>query len=313
VALLKLQTEGECYFSLPEAIFDLDFPGHYLRRIKSASLTIPCVTGPYINVSADLTLLGNRIRRDSIAASGYAYTGLEDSRFQHNIGAIQSIAISGAQQDSGLFELSFRDERYLPFEGTGAISDWMMKLTSAVRTFDWSTITDVVLHLRYTAREGGDLLRDAALQSLTAGLAGIPLRRAFSARHEFPTEWNAFLRPAQSAGEAVLRLDLSERRFPYFAQKAGLKITELQLVALVKELENRTDVALTVEGGGTSSEVTLASEEELYGGNPSAIVAYQEADPAEWTIRVDTSALGAPTGWIDDFIAIATYQITLPE
>jgi hypothetical protein len=313
IALLKLQTEGECYFSLPEAIFDLDFPGHYLRRIKSVSLTLPCVTGPYTGVSANLTLLGNRIRRETGAAGGYAYTCLEDSRFQHNVGAIQSIAISGAQQDSGLFELNFRDERYLPFEGSGTISDWRLKLTSAVRTFDWLTITDAVLHIRYTARDGGDLLGDAALQSLTAELAGIPLRRAFSARHEFPTEWNAFLRPAQGAGEAVLKLDLSEKRFPYFAQNAGLKISELQLIALVKDPGSWTDADVTVATGGDSIEVTLASAEEAYDGNPSGVIEYQGASPGGWAITVDTSTLGAPTGWVDDVIAIATYQITLPE
>ena len=38
IALLLLKERGECYFSLPEAtIFDLDFPGHYLRAGSSRS------------------------------------------------------------------------------------------------------------------------------------------------------------------------------------------------------------------------------------------------------------------------------------
>jgi hypothetical protein len=28
-----------------------------------------------------------------------------------------------------MFELNFRDERYLPFEGAGAISTWQLELT----------------------------------------------------------------------------------------------------------------------------------------------------------------------------------------
>jgi hypothetical protein len=44
------------------------------------------------------------------------------------VGSIQSVATSNAQNDSGLFELNFRDERYLPFEGTGAISSWRLEL-----------------------------------------------------------------------------------------------------------------------------------------------------------------------------------------
>jgi hypothetical protein len=46
----------------------------------------------------------------------------DDPRFRDNVGAIQSITTSSAQNDSGLFELNFRDEWYLPFEGAGAIS-----------------------------------------------------------------------------------------------------------------------------------------------------------------------------------------------
>ncbi|MGH8546688.1 MAG: neuraminidase-like domain-containing protein, partial [Gammaproteobacteria bacterium] len=46
-ALVRLRETGECFFHVPEVIFDLDYPGHYMRRIKSVSLTLPSVTGPY--------------------------------------------------------------------------------------------------------------------------------------------------------------------------------------------------------------------------------------------------------------------------
>jgi Tc toxin complex TcA C-terminal TcB-binding domain len=219
-ALLRLTTEGECILSIPEAVFDLECPGHYMRRIKSVSITIPCVTGPYTSVNCVLTLTGDKVRKETGITGGYAYTGPEDARFQHNyIG--QSIATSSGQNDSGIFELNFRDERYLPFEGRGVISDWNLKLTSAVPTFDWSTITDVVMHLHYTAREGGELLRTPAIGALTDGLNGVPLRRGFSAKHEFPTEWSAFLRPPQSAAESTLKLDLSESAFPILLGMSG--------------------------------------------------------------------------------------------
>jgi hypothetical protein len=313
VALLKLQTEGECQFSIPEALFDLEYPGHYLRRIKSMEVSVPCVTGPYTSVPARLTLVSSRTRVDPNASGEYAFNpNIEDSRFQLHTGAVQSIIVSSGREDSGLFVTDHRDERYLPFEGTGAISDWNLKLTSAVPTFDWSTITDVVLHLRYTAREGGDLLRDAALKSLTIGLAGIPLRRAFSSKHEFPTEWSAFLRPAQGMNEAVLRLDLSEKRFPYFVGNLGLKISEIQLVALVKDADAWSDMDVQVTAGNNQGALTLKSVDDVYDGNPSGTLAYQGADPGTWTIAVPTASLGAPSGWIDDAIVICTYEITVP-
>jgi hypothetical protein len=64
----------------------------------------------------------------------------------YNIGGIQSIATSNAQNDSGMFELNFRDERYLPFEGAGAISTWRLELPAEFRVFDDATIPDVILH-----------------------------------------------------------------------------------------------------------------------------------------------------------------------
>ena len=63
LALLMLKETGECFIELPEVIFDLDYLGHYRRRIKSASLTIPCIIGPHTNLSCTLTLMENRFRK----------------------------------------------------------------------------------------------------------------------------------------------------------------------------------------------------------------------------------------------------------
>ena len=57
-------------------------------------------------------------------------------------------------------EAILRDERYLPFEHSGVISEWQLELPANPskgdpRQFDYKTISDVILHLRYTAREGG--------------------------------------------------------------------------------------------------------------------------------------------------------------
>ncbi len=310
VGVLMLQTEGDCEFSIPEALFDLEYPGHYLRRIKSVGVSVPCITGPYTNVPAQLTLVSSRTRIDPNVSSGYTFDESgQDPRFQLHTGAIESMVISSGREDSGLFAPDLRDERYLPFEGKGVISDWRLQLTSAFPTFAWNTITDVVIHLRYTARDGGEVLRDAALDSLVLQLSGIPLRRGFSALHEFPTEWNSFLRPAQGVTESVLKLDLSEKRFPYFARTAGLKIIEIRLVALVKDIENWTDTVVKVSVGTSQDDVTLASAEEVFGGNPSGTMSYQGAQPGSWTISVPTAGLGVPSNWIDDLVVVATYEV----
>ncbi len=44
-ALLSLQETGACDFEIPELSFDLLYPGQFKRRLKSARLSMPCVTG----------------------------------------------------------------------------------------------------------------------------------------------------------------------------------------------------------------------------------------------------------------------------
>ncbi|HEX5553392.1 MAG TPA: neuraminidase-like domain-containing protein, partial [Chitinophagaceae bacterium] len=129
IALLKFKTTGECWVNLPEELFDMDYPGHYMRRVKSVSLTIPCIAGPYTTVSCMLTLNKNTVRSNPDASGSYprkTSNGIpaDDPRFRDTVAAVQSITTSSAQNDSGLFDLNFRDERYLPFEGAGAISLW---------------------------------------------------------------------------------------------------------------------------------------------------------------------------------------------
>ena len=101
----------------------------------------------------------------------------DDTRFiQQNI-PIKAIATSNAQNDSGMFELNFRDERYLPFEAAGVISDWSLELFNdfngaegdfgrPLRQFDYNTITDVIVHVRYTAREDAGTFKDEAIKHL---------------------------------------------------------------------------------------------------------------------------------------------------
>ena len=117
-----------------------------------------------------------------------------DTRFVDDRRVLDAIVTSNAQNDAGLFEPSMSDARYLPFEGGGAISRWRLDLPKQFRTLDYDTITDVIVHLRYTARDGGQTLTDAAAASTAALLADAathPLVRLFSVRHEFPESGTA--------------------------------------------------------------------------------------------------------------------------
>ncbi|KAK4163970.1 hypothetical protein QBC43DRAFT_300668 [Cladorrhinum sp. PSN259] len=170
LALITLRETGSAEFSLPETLFDMDFPGHYMRRIKTVSATIPCVVGLHTSIGATLTLVKHRYRVDGTATSWSEYVkqrGQDDgAAFTTDRIPLESIAVSTGQNDSGLFELDFHGERFLPFEGAGLVSTWRLDLPTAMRQFDYHTIADVVLQVRYTARNGGAGLRAAASDSV---------------------------------------------------------------------------------------------------------------------------------------------------
>ena len=244
MALIALKETGKCILKLPESFFDADYPGHYMRRIKSVSLTIPCVVGPYTSINCTLTLLNNRARITSTPAQPYHQTpnDIDDNRFILNFAAQQSIATSNAQNDAGLFELDFQDNRYLPFEGAGAISEWQIDLPSRTNAFDFATISDVILHLKYTSREGGESLRNAAWeerQQLISDAASSPLTRLFSLKTEFPADWHRFLHPNEPATEQEylhkLNLELTMERFPFLFRGEQLELNNLTVCLKLKD------------------------------------------------------------------------------
>jgi hypothetical protein len=223
LALINLRETTTCLFSLSEVLFDLDFPTHYLRRIKSISLSIPCVTGPYASVSTTLKLKSSKTRYKSSPAD-----------LPQDYKLLSTIVTSSGQMDSGMFETNLRDERYLPFEGAGAISDWELSLPKEFHQFDYSTISDVVLHLRYTAKEGStdrtDTIRPSLnalrLQSQDTGLAQL-----FSLRYHFPTQWHQLRSSAvHKADFAILPL-----HFPMLVKGKKIKISKVDFKMILKE------------------------------------------------------------------------------
>ncbi len=269
--LIRLRETGMATFGLPEALFDMDFPGHYMRRIKSVSLSIPCVTGPFSGVNATIRLLQSRTRlQPDLPGGAYPPVGDEDPRFTAHHAGTRAVATSTGQNDSGLFELNFRDERYLPFEGEGVESLWSLSMNKNVAQFDFDTISDVVLHIRYTAREGGEALRIAALDSL-ANLQEIlttldgepqPLTRLFSVRHDFPDAWARFQGQPIDAGERhALTLDFRPEHYPFWSQGRLNHVDGIMLFA------RGTQTALPIFGSQDANDsdtsATLTSDPAL--------------------------------------------------
>src|SRR5207249_373395 len=123
-----------------------------------------------------------------------------------------------------------------------------IEMPTDCNAFDFNTVTDVIIKLNYTAREGGDLLRkkarkEAELPERTAQRSGAEmhapadqadqenLMRLFSSKHEFPNEWYQF---SNAATSQPLELKLTKERFPFPLRGRTITIEKLDVYLIPK-------------------------------------------------------------------------------
>jgi hypothetical protein len=151
-------------------LFDNDFPGHYYRKIRTVSLSIPCNADATTTVAATLRLQSNSVRLNTTGASYPRNLDegvpADDERFAEYNVPCKAIAVSHGKNDTGMFELRFDDSRYLPFEGAGVISSWKLEMSGPATVPIRPGISDVILHLSYTAKEDSGPFKDKVLQHL---------------------------------------------------------------------------------------------------------------------------------------------------
>ncbi len=327
ISVIRLKRNQDCFITLPEALFDLDYPGHYLRRLKSVSVTIPCVAGPYASVNCTLTQLGSSIRYGNNLNNGRYGRVEDDRRFTDTMGTTQAIVTSNAQNDSGLFEANVRDERFLPFEGRGVVSNWRLELPKRFPAIDYETIADVILHVRYTAREGGGLLRTKASDELAAAVNAVVqsadqrgLARAMSLRHEFPSDFHRLLNPpAGQTGNQRMTIGIDKARFPFLVQGRNIQVTRIEAFVKVRESFVGTYTAdtfrLSLQPGSTASStpITLTTWNGLLRGErapagtlgPWTLAIWEDTDPdpgTEAPALVDANA-------IEDIVLVCHYTV----
>lgn len=123
-----------------------------------------------------------------------------------------------------MFETNLRNEHYLLLEGAGAISKWKIELPNNIPQFDFETISDLILHIRYTCREAGHLtlaasdhIKDDILQAPDGGLLQL-----FSINSEFANEWNLF-KTATNNVDRKLIINMNKDNFPYWTKPLGME------------------------------------------------------------------------------------------
>jgi hypothetical protein len=211
----------------------------------------------------------------------------------------------------------------------GAVqSSWRLELPAKVRSFDYETITDVILTIRYTAREGGSVFSTDVQTALPDALKALPRAgeeaakgvgqvRLFSARAEFPEAWRSFVAAGSGGGAAELELDLSADRFPHPEEPKDRAIT--LVVAFVRfapdaipTLNTHLDGAL-LNGPGVSDEALAWSnyKADLPATYPNyvwlAVADDLSSEPGTFTISVTT---GWPSGKDpEDLLLLVQYEL----
>lgn len=234
MALVALRSSGSCNVTFGEWLYDLDHPGHFQRRLRSVAISVPCVTGPYTNVNATLTLTGNGVRLIDDPGGDYGDPLVtEDARrFAAENVPVTMIATSHGRADSGMFDVRGDDDRYLPFEGAGAVSKWAIALKKEHNQFDLATVTDVILHIEYTALPGSAALAAAATTALNTKLPKNGAR-LLALDAEFAGAWYRFEHPDAGA-EQIFAIDVGMQQVPFAIRRAagstGLVVTRADLV-----------------------------------------------------------------------------------
>ncbi len=176
-ALVNLIQHKYCKIELEEDLFNLVFQSRSIGniQIKSIGISIPCVTGPQVSTNVKLRAAGG-----------------------------EELITSSGVNDMGVFEPNFNQAMYMPFEYLKLKEDSRDFLPLEIMLegdaehkpeYDLTTISDVVLHIRYYAENEGretTTLPERASTEKLGNHAGLLM----SWKHDFPMEWQKHIEGA---------------------------------------------------------------------------------------------------------------------
>jgi Tc toxin complex TcA C-terminal TcB-binding domain/ABC toxin N-terminal region/Neuraminidase-like domain len=308
-ALIQLRTEGKAIFATNMRWFDRDFPGHFQRIIKSLRVSVIALVGQGSNINATLS---------TVSPSQVVINPEEGPVLLQRI---QSVALSGASNASGLFELNYRDERYLPFEGCGVAVTWELEMPKPSNRFDFNSIVDVILSMDYTALSDYDYKQNI-IQELGTDSSGI---LPISVLNFFPDTWYhfhnpVFLSPLQGgsnpyeAGNTAvpykLEFEVPRRMFPPNEEDHSLESVGL----LVSLSDQNSAIPVNIKYTSGQGEVVVISRQTASSGFLSLENDFENKSPfGKWEITIDRDR--APEALLkkNENGSLQTEQITDPN
>ncbi len=278
----QFRQSGVLTFATPMALFDQDFPGHYLRLIKRVRTSVIALIPPYQGIKATLSSAG--VSRVVVGNDTF-----QTLLVQHEP---ESIALCSPTNATGVFDLDPQSDMLLPFEGLGVDTTWEFQMPRAANAFDYTSIADIMLTVDYTALASTDY-RQQVIQTLNRTVSA---DRPYSLRQQFPDAWYDLNNVATTATNVSVSITTVRDDFP-----SNIDQIRVQQLALYID---RADGA-TFELSDIGLQFTPAGSQTAVGGSATTIdgiISTRRGNAAGWLpIASSTSA------------PIGTWQLTIPQ
>lgn len=286
-----LRETGLLTFTTPASWFDRDFPGHYMRLVKSVEFSVIALTPALEGIRANVSHHG--LSRVMVGPPFAAPVILQRPP--------ETVSLSSPRTDGGLFQLRLDDPMLLPFEGSGVEATWTLELAKAANAFNFDTLVDVLMTIRYTAKEDFGY-RQRIVAELESGFTAMA---SFAARQTFPDAWFHLHNPVFRQNAADYGFGPGQVRPPYtFRVEIGrghfppneLDVT-LRRILVVTAQDRPGRIPVRVEFRPAGGAATLvANDQEIVDGALSLGVFSGRPPFGTWTVqlRSDASAAAYP-------------------
>jgi hypothetical protein len=265
VAFQKFRETGTITFQTPMDLFDRDFPGHYLRLVKRIRVSVIALISPIDGIKA--TLIN----------PGVSYTVVDNSFQRVPIRRdSEMIALTAAQNATGMFELTEQSTKLNPFESIGVDTFWNFSLPKASNFFDFNSIADVFFAVDYTALEN-QIYRNTVIQNLDTTFEAA---RSYSFKNQFADQWYD-LNNADSSNEVMTVLfDTLQTDFPANLQNVLITGVTLYLAdGTAKQNLSLKDQDITLNFTSSDNSQSTGGKEGISDGN---IISTSSGSAATW-------------------------------
>lgn len=255
----RFRETGEIWFDTKEQDFDLEFPGHYFRRIRRVKLSALALIPPTHGIRATLSNVGT---------SRVVVPGLAGFETRTLPASYDSVALTSPRDTTGLFELDIQPELRLPFEGVGVDTQWHLELPRASNFLDFGSLADVLVTIEYTALSSPDY-RVELFQNPSKLPTKIQSIRGFSFRREFADQWYELHNPGLAPTELRVRFDVTAADFPSGLRNIRVRRLSLYMpvtpdtrgnVVDLSQDEATREIGLAIGEGGVIAKQGLNSD-----------------------------------------------------